>query len=183
MHQHDDLPAFHAAYLVAAILSAAIFNVGFFLLLIAVHAALDYIKYRDLMRMKVMKSIRAVAMENMVDIALLLLALTCSVYLHHTFALAFVSGALRSTLTIARAAATIIPKFEVLEHGTGIIAHVHEYLHTPNPSLGESVLRVHHWSALTIAACVTLLLVAIPLYGNQQADLVGVLQHELLLHL
>ena len=46
-HEHDDIPAFHAAYLVGTFLAAAIFNLGFFLLLIIGHMCLDVVKYRD----------------------------------------------------------------------------------------------------------------------------------------
>ena len=44
---HDELPAFHAAYLVLTFLTAALFNFGVFALLIAAHMMLDFVKYRE----------------------------------------------------------------------------------------------------------------------------------------
>ena len=43
-HRHDELPAFHAAYLVITVLCAALLSLGAFAALIVAHIALDYVK-------------------------------------------------------------------------------------------------------------------------------------------
>jgi hypothetical protein len=115
-HEHDEVPAFHAAFLVATILSASVFNLGFFAFAIAGHMCLDFVKYRDLHRMSLRQTFRAMALESIGDIALFLLALTFAVYLNHTYLLSAMSGMVRSELTLLRAFGTVLPKVRIMEN-------------------------------------------------------------------
>ncbi len=182
-HEHDDIPAFHAAYLVGTFLAAAIFNLGFFLLLIIGHMCLDVVKYRDFHGYSWYLTWKAVFMESIVDIALFLLALTFAVYLNHTFALEVVSGLVRSEMTVIRALGMLVPKIQILEHMLSLVVNFHTYLHSPHPDLSKSISRVHHWSLLTTYICLGLLAFAAVYYVRHEIDLLRVLQNELSLHL
>jgi hypothetical protein len=182
-HEHDDIPAFHAAYLVGTFLAAAIFNLGFFLVLIAAHMCLDIIKYRDLHGFGWLLTARAVIYENIVDIALFLLALTFAVYLHHTFAVIAVSGLVRSEFTIIRGLGTILPKMGIVEHTFGILLNFHAYLYSLHPDLKQPIARVHRWSSITVIICLILLGLAVVLYQGHLIDLGSVLRNELELKL
>jgi hypothetical protein len=182
-HDHDDIPAFHAAYLVGTFLAAALFNLGFFVVLILLHMCLDVVKYRDLHEYSWQMTIHAVLVESIVDIALFFIALTSAVYIQHTFALEIMSGIVRSEATLLRAVAVLVPKIEIVEHFGGILIHFKTYLHSPHPDLSVPLLRVHRWSVIVIAVCVALLFLAIPLYRGHEQTLVSLLQNELVPHL
>ncbi len=179
-HEHDQVPAFHAAFLVATILSAAVFNLGFFACAIAAHMSLDFVKYRDFHHMSLSKTCRAIARESIGDIALFLTALTFAVYLNHTFMLSAMSGMLRSELTLLRAVGTIIPKIRIMENILAIALNIHTYMHTPNPMLNRKLSRIEKCSVVTIVVCSALLIGAVFLYMSHQWDLSQVLKHELI---
>jgi hypothetical protein len=182
-HEHDDVPAFHAAFLVGTFLAAAVFNVGFGFLLVTIHMMLDYVKYRDFHMYSFADSLCASVLESLADIAILLVALTASVFLHHTFAVVFVSGVLRSGLTLAEAAVTIIPKMEVVERFLAMMLHFGAYMHASDIDLKKPLMKTHGFSLLTIATCFIFLLIAIPLYSGHEHELVNVLSRELFLKL
>jgi hypothetical protein len=99
-HEHDEFPAFHAAYIVAAIFTSLLFHLGAFLLLILFHMSLDFVKYREIHGLPLFDTFRAMILESILDIALLLFALTLSVYLHNTFLVTLSSGFVRSEFTL-----------------------------------------------------------------------------------
>ncbi len=179
-HEHDDIPAFHAAYLVATFIAAAVLNLGFFLGLILIHMSLDYVKYRDVHRYGYRQTLRAIALESISDIAFFLLALTFAVYLSHTFLLAAVSGIVRSELTILRALGTLIPKVAILEHLTIVTLRLQSYMQSEVSGFTGTLSRMQHWSLRTIALCSLLLLLSVGLYAYHQADLADVLLRELI---
>jgi hypothetical protein len=178
-HEHDDIPAFHAAYLVATFLAAAILNLGFFLGLILLHMALDFIKYRDIHKESYRLTFRAMILESISDIAFFLLALTFAVYFSHTFLLAAASGLVRSELTVLRALGTLIPKVAIFEHMVTVMVSMHSYLHTEVEGIHGPMTRVQVWSLRVSTACTGLLLLSVFLYWQGGADLVPVLLREL----
>ena len=99
-HEHDDLPAFHAVYLLLAILSAGFFNLGAFGLLIVAHMVLDVVKYRDRHGYSWHQTYDGVVRESLVDITLLLVGTVFAVYLHHSVGVASLSGLMRAELSI-----------------------------------------------------------------------------------
>ncbi len=179
-YEHDEVPAFHAAFLVATILSAAVFNLGFFAFLIIGHMTLDFVKYRDLHRMSVGMTLKAIALESIADIALFLLALTFAVYINHTYMLSAVSGMMRSQLTVLRALGTLIPKVRIMENMLSIVLNMHTYMHVTHAGLGRRLNRIEKWSLRTIAVCAGLLILAALIYHNHEWDLVQVLRKELI---
>ncbi|OGJ63141.1 hypothetical protein A3A67_01720 [Candidatus Peribacteria bacterium RIFCSPLOWO2_01_FULL_51_18] len=181
--RHDEIPAFHAAYLVATFLVAALLNLGFFLILILAHMFLDIVKYRDYHRYSWSETARGVMAENIVDIALFMLALTFTVYLDHSFALVALSGLIRSELTLIKAVGTLVPKIEILEHAVRTMVHAHAYLHEPHQDLKKPLLRIHFWSIVIILLSVIMLAGAVILYNAHEIDLINVVKNELRLKL
>ena len=182
-HEHDDVPAFHATYLVATFFVAAVFSLGYFAILIAMHMALDYVKYRDYFHFSFAFTLKAMLIESIVDIALLLLSLTFAIYLSHDLALALLSGVFRSGLTILEAFATIVPKIQIFEHVLAVFFNVHEYLYSPHVDLRRPLPMVHRLSLVSIAVTTLLLLASFVIFHSQQESLLATFSHELTLKL
>lgn len=182
-HQHDDIPAFHAAYLVSTILIAAIFSLGWFAILILLHMLLDYVKYRDYFRYGIALTIKAVFLESIIDVALFFVSLTFAVYLSTELALALASGLSRSGLTVVRALGTMVPKIAIAEHVITVIVNIHLYLYTPHPDIRRPLTKAHRFSLLTIALSITLLLASFTVFRASHADVLLVLSRELSLGL
>lgn len=178
-HEHDDIPAFHAAYLVATFLAAAVFNLGFFLVLILGHMALDFFKYREVHGFSLLRTMRAIVLESIVDIALFLLALSFEVYLSHTFLLAGLSGIVRSELTIIEAVGTLLPKVHILEHMAVIAIDVHGYLHAVHPGVSTPLSRIQKVSIVLAIICAGLLVASFFIYDGDLSHLLDVYRHEL----
>lgn len=179
-HSHDDVPAFHAVYLVSTFLAAAVLNLGFFLGLILFHMSLDYVKYRDVHRYGLKQTLRAMILESISDIALFMMALTVAVYFSHTFLLAAASGLVRSELTLLKAVGTLIPKVAILEHLVTIAVSVQSYMHSEVQGLHTPLSRMQLWSFRVCGLCSLLLIASVGLYAHHEADLVRVLLHELI---
>lgn len=179
-HEHDDIPAFHATYLVGTFLAAAVFNLGFFEILIAGHMVLDFFKYREVHGFSLSQTFKAVIIESISDIALFLLALTFSVYLSHTFLLAGISGILRSQLTILEALGTLLPKVQILEHITSILFGFHAYLHTVHPCVSGPLTRLQKMCFALAFVCLFLLALSFIAFLGQQQELFDVYKHELI---
>jgi hypothetical protein len=182
-HEHDDVPAFHAAYLVATFLVAAVFSLGYFALLIALHMALDYVKYREVFHFNLRMTFRGMFLESVVDIALLLLALTFAVYLSNDLALVALGGLIRSELTIIRMLGTVLPKIRIFEHCLTIALDVHSYLHAVHPNLRTPLTRVQIYSLVSIGATGVLLLAAPIVFHAHLADLAVIVGREFALQL
>lgn len=127
-HDHDELPAFHAAYMVLVLMAAALLNSGVFALLIAAHMSLDVVKYHDVHGFSWPATFRASFRESLTDLALLGFAIVAGVYLHHGSSIAAAGGVYRAEIVIMRALAIVIPRMEILCHVlhvfSGITAHM-----------------------------------------------------------
>lgn len=178
-HEHDDMPAFTAVYLVGTILVAALLSLGWFAIFIGVHMCLDVIKYRDLHGFTLSKTIKAVFLESVADIALFLTAMTFAVYLHHTFLLASVSGLLRSELTVIRALGMLIPETSIVQHMVVTGMNFHEYMHSVHPDVALPLSRVQRWSILTLIVTIVLLLLAVPILGAQNISVLPIIAEEM----
>jgi hypothetical protein len=111
LQEHDDMPAFHAAFLVLSVLIAALFNLGAFGLLILLHMALDAYKHRAREGRMFF-----VLRDSLPDIALLALALVFALYLHPAGGLVAASGLLRAEASITRMLGMLLPRFALLRH-------------------------------------------------------------------
>jgi hypothetical protein len=179
-HEHDSLPAFHAAYLVLVLLAAALFNLGVFAMLIAAHMALDIVKYRDLHGFSWAKTGKAVFHENLVDVTLFSIALVFSVYFHHSVGLIGVSGLFRAEMTIMWAIGTIGPKFAIMENILKIMSHVQHYLDQIHPQVHKGWRRADYFFVSCIALCAFLLAAAPLLTGAEPSVIRMVVLWELM---
>jgi len=165
------LPAFHAAYLVLILLAAAFFSLGFFALLILGHMSLDLVKYRDFHGFSWRQTCAAAFHENLIDVALLCIALVFSVYLHHSVGLIGVSGLLRAGATLLWAAGTIGPKFAILENALRMVARFQYYLDQIQPQ----ALRGWRTADYVYASCIALslfLLLAAPYITGAESSVI-----------
>lgn len=173
--RHDELPAFHAAYLVLTILIAALLNLGAFGLLIIAHMVLDTVKYREVHRMRWPETIRATLRENIFDHTLFALGFLIAVYLHHSLpSIAGISGLLRSEITIARGLGTLLPKTEILQRFLHVIFHLRHHLTQIDTPIGERFTPIERFSIVLIG-CSALLLLLAPVFlhiGNTQLLLI-----------
>lgn len=179
-HQHDDLAAFHAAYLVGTFFGAAVLNLGFFACLIAMHMCLDVFKFRDVHGFSWPNTIRAVILESLLDVTLFFVALASSIYLHHTYGLEAVSGITRSRISIAAIFAIVIPKMEILNHSLNVYLHLHRYLHDEDLHIRRRLTFIQSGCiALTLAAIVLLVLTPF-FFAHSETQLVHILEEQLI---
>lgn len=140
------LPAFHAAYLMLSVIAAAMFPLGFFALLIAIHMALDFYKCRNT---------KAVFRESLMDLTLLSLAFTACVYLSQELSMiAVLTGPARTYVTLMRGFAVLLAKLTILHHSLRILFHLETYLHTRHAGLHA------RWST-TETLCLVIVVIAV----------------------
>ncbi len=136
VREHDELPAFKAVYITLVFLIAALLNLGFFLLLILVHIALDVLKYRQ-KRLPTGKMMRAIVREHMADLLLFSTALLFAVYLHHSAGIIALSGVMQALETVLKGMLLLFARL-------GILLHIF-----PSEAAQPSRVRVRHISYST----------------------------------
>lgn len=179
-YRHDDLPAFHAAYLVLTFLAAALFNLGFFAVLIALHMALDVSKYRDVHGCSWKKTIEGVVRESIVDVSLLLMGLTVAIYLHPTLPLFIgVQGLMLAEITLLRAVGVITPKLKILYDFLKIVVHFDLYLRHVHVRIGKGASVIEYVAVLSMLVCTGLLFIAPFVLLIDPAQFLSILVDEL----
>ena len=179
-HEHDELPAFHAAYLILAFLTAGLFNLGAFGLLIGAHMALDLFKYREKHQFSWKGTFEGMVRESLMDVTLLAVGMVFSVYLHHSVGVSSVAGLMRAEVSIIRFVALLVPKIKILHHILKIMAHIHHYMEEVHPR------HRRHWSGLDylcfyfLGLCAFLLLFAAPLMNVEWSLIGSILGDELI---
>lgn len=179
-HEHDDLPAFHAGYLVLTLLVAAILNLGAFALLILLHMALDFVKYREHHGFTLARTLEGMIRESLVDIALFSVGLLFAVYFHHTVGLPGVSGLLRAEVTLVGAVAVILPKFKILHNVLKVVSHLRHYIDQVHPALYRGWSNLDHFCFFTVEVSLILIAAAPLLVGMDSDVLLFVLGRELM---
>lgn len=180
-YQHDDLPAFHAAYLVLTLLAAALFNLGFFAALIVLHMALDFFKYRDVHHYSWKKVAEGMFRESIVDVSLLTMGLAVAVYLHPSLPLFVgVQGMMLAEITLLRAVGVITPKLKILFDFIKIVAHVDLYLKHVHPRMGKSASLVEYVAMLSLCVSLGLLFIAPVVLMIDNARYLSILIEELI---
>ncbi len=160
-HQHDDLPAFHAAYLLLTFIAAALFNLGFFALLIVAHMGLDIFKYRDVHGFGWLKTMQGVVRESIVDISLLCMGMIFAMYLHPSLTgLMGVKGLMLAELTILRGIGVMAPKLKILYDLLAILSTLDQYLSKLHPRFGKKISMVEYVCMFSICISVALLIAA-----------------------
>ena len=179
--RHDELPAFHAAYLVLTILVAALFNLGTFGLLILAHMVLDTVKYREVHRMGWLDTLRATFRENLFDHTLFVLGFLIAVYLHHSLpSIAGISGLLRSEITLARGLGTLLPKTEILQRFLHVLFHLRHHLTQSETPIGERFTPTERFSIVLIGCSALLLLLAPAILHIGGTQLLLITQEEMI---
>ncbi|MBI3336506.1 hypothetical protein HYZ98_02985 [Candidatus Peregrinibacteria bacterium] len=180
-HTHDDLPAFHAGYLVLTFLVAAMFNMGTFALLVIAHMSLDIVKYREVHGYSWKRVIEGTVRESIVEVALLFTGLVFAVYFHHSVAgVAAVSGLMRAEFTVIRALGTIIPKVYILQDVLKIVAHIHHYLDSIHPCMHKEWTRLEKICLASFAASVLLLVIAPSILGLDAVIIEQIIREEII---
>ncbi|ALM09861.1 MAG TPA: hypothetical protein DEB30_01930 [Candidatus Peribacter riflensis] len=179
-HEHDDLPAFHAGYLVLTVVFAALLNLGAFALLIAVHVALDLVKYREVHSLSWARTLEGTFRESLLDLLLLSVALTFSVYLHHTIGIVAASGIVRADLTLARFAGVFLPKFEILHRFLVVLLRIGEHLRTIHIRIGQGFSAAEKLQIFLIVSTLILLLAAPTILLVSTGDLVLTVVREMI---
>ncbi len=180
-HEHDDLPAFHAAYLVLTFLAAALFNLGFFAVLIVLHMALDIYKYRDVHRLSWKRTVEGMLRESLLDVSLLLMGATVAVYLHPSLPLyAGIQGVMLAEITLLRAVGVITPKLKILYDFLKIFAHVDRYLGKKHVRLGKNVSTIELVSLLSLCVSAGLLIAAPTLLGVDMTQYLSIMLDEMM---
>ncbi len=178
-YQHDDLPAFHAAFLVGTFFAAAVLNLGFFACLIAIHMCMDTVKYREIHGYNWARTIHAACIESLTDIMFFFIALTSTIYLHHSYALSFISGLTRAELTVASIFAVLLPKMQILEHMLHVYTHINSYMHTKQASLQKGLTVMQIICVTVTVAAIVLLMLSPMLFHGSEHQLALLLNNEL----
>ncbi len=179
-HEHDDLPAFHAGYLVLTIVVAAILNLGAFAMLIVAHIGLDMVKYRDVHHLSWGRTIEGSLRESLIDVFLLTMALTFSVYLHHTIGLIAMSGVVRADLSLARLFGVFLPKFEILHRFLEMLMHIGEHMRTLHARLGKTLAAGERLTLFLLVATLIMLLSAPVILGIPTSVFAQTVSHEMI---
>lgn len=177
-YDHDEIPAFHAAYLVGTFLIAAVLNLGFFALLIVAHMCLDFVKYREYHGFSYRDTLRAMILESLSDICLLSVATVFAVYVNHTFGLAAVGGLARAQLTIIKAAGMLVPKIHILEHALIVFVNVRAYLVSAPINIKAALTHSQKWQAFITIASLTLIAIAFTVFSEHRSALLAILSRE-----
>ena len=179
-HIHDELPAFHAAYLVMTLLVASMFNLGAFALLIVVHMVLDIVKYREHHQMSWKLTLEGAFRESLIDITLLSVGLVFAIYLHYSVGVSGLSGLLRAEVTVIRAVAMLVPKLKILHDLLKAIAHLHLYLEHKHDRLKRGWNQMDMTCFFFIGISLFLIAIASTVTGVDQGTINWVLGRELL---
>lgn len=170
-HKHDDLPAFHAAYLVLTVLAAAMFNLGFFAVLIVAHMCLDVFKYREVHKLSWARTAEGVVRESLIDCTLFLMGLVVAVYLHPSLAgMMSIKGMMLAEITVLRSFGMIAPKLKILYEVIRILADIDHYLTRLHPRFGKNASMVEYVCMFSICVTLGMLVIApiILMLTNQQ---------------
>ncbi|MCB9808417.1 hypothetical protein H6770_04145 [Candidatus Peribacteria bacterium] len=178
-HEHDDIAAFHAAFLVLAFLSAGLFNLGAFGLVIIAHMSLDVVKYRERHGCTWAETTEGALRESLVDVTLLLVGLVFSVYLHHSVGVSSLAGLMHAEVAMIRSVALLVPKIKILHHFLKIVSHLHHYLEQIHPRHRAKWSGLDHLCFYFCGVSILLLVFAAPLMNVHSEVVLSILQHEL----
>ena len=177
--RHDDLPAFHAAYLAITFVAAALLTTGAFAVLVAAHMALDIVKYREIHHFSWRATAAATFRESLLDLFFLGMALTLSVYLHHATGVVAVGGLIRSEEIILRAIGTVLPRMGVLCNFLWIMSTLREHMLLVQKGIAGRWRRSEILCLLGVGAC-ALLIVAAPFILEDREAVLRILLREMI---
>lgn len=160
-HRHDNLPAFHAAYLVLTFLAAAMFSLGFFALIILAHMALDIFKYREVHGLSWKRTAEGVFRESIVDVTLLAFGVVVAIYLHPALtAVSGIKGMMLAEITVLRGIGITTPKLKILYDALKILSDIDHYLTRLHPKFGRDVSMIEYVCMFSICISLGMLVIA-----------------------
>lgn len=178
IRDHDDLPAFHAAYLLFYIAVAFLFSMGVFAILIVIHILFDFVKYHYVLQTTGRETVKGMIKENLSDCALLVVGLTVAVVFHHELGIAAVSGLFRTQIMFVRIIGTTLSKMEIIHSFLTMIFGLTDYMHKKKNISGQ-------WSPFE-KTCFIIILIGIGMYlaaplmlGIGSNDVQSVIQSEM----
>lgn len=179
-HEHDDLPAFHAGFLMLTFLCAILLPLGAFVVLVAIHALLDVYKYRDRHGYSWKKVWKGVVKEGLMDGTLIIIGFVFAVYLHHSTGIETVSMLMRMEMWMLRFFGTTIPKLTILHSFLKILSHVHHYIEQIHPRMRKGWSKLDQLCFIFIGVAVLMLVIAPVLLGVETRVVTDILRQELL---
>lgn len=178
-HEHDDIAAFHATFIVLAFLSAILFNLGAFGLVIIAHMALDTVKYRERHQFTWRETAEGVLRESLVDVTLLLVGLVFAVYLHHSVGVSSLAGLMHAEIAFIRSIAMVVPKIKILHHFLKIMAHLHHYLEQVHPRHRQGWSQLDYLCFYFCGASILLIVFAAPFMNVEPRLIQSILAQEI----
>lgn len=179
-YTHDEIPAFHASYVVLTFLMAVLFNLGAFAVLVVLHMILDVWKYKGHQQLSWKDTGEGVIRESLMDVTLLAIGFVFSVYLHHAVSLGSVSTLLRAEFGIIRSVALFVPKVKILHNFLKMIAHIHHYMMQTHPHLRTGWSGVDKFCFFVIGMSCLLLSLAAEIMHVPQSTVTDILLRETL---
>jgi hypothetical protein len=158
--RHDDEPAFQAAFFVLTFLAAALLNVGAFGVLVAIHVAMDIVKYRHVHHKGWAWTMQATFRESLIDVLLLTTALFLSVYFHESSGLLLMSGFVRFEGVMLAGIAATLARMEVLCHLLYVFSHAHTHIQNVHRGIAGPWKRLEVAALLAIALSIGLVAIA-----------------------
>jgi hypothetical protein len=158
---YEDLPAFHAAYIMLVLVFAGLANLGFFAVLIVLHVLLDFIKYRFVLVFKFLRAYFGMLRESLMDITLFFLALSTYVYLNPALpTIQILSDVTQWHVTVMRGLALLLPKLTILHHLLRVVFNLPTYMRSPHPRLREPFTLLDFICIFTFLIALVLLVLA-----------------------
>jgi len=178
---YEDLPAFHAAYIMLVLVFAGLCNLGFFACLVAVHIVLDFYKYRVRLGYRPMKALRGMMRESLLDVSLLFLALSTFVYLNPGLdSITLLTDNIQLRVTVLRGLALLLPKLTILHHSLRIAFDLPAYMTTPHSSLKKPFGIVDYVCMSVLAIAAVLIVIAPFALGLTSSQFAAMLTPEIL---
>jgi len=140
-HEHDTWPMFRIWFSVSTVAASIILNLGVFVLLVALHMALDSIKYRTKHKLAWHWVGVETLRESLMDIFFIALGLLFAIAFHHAVAIGGLGKLAEMEILLLNLVLRVGPRIKLAEHFLEIILywkHHFEKQITPHAPLSKS---------------------------------------------
>ena len=115
-HHHDEWPMFRIWFSVTTVIASIVLNLGVFTLLVALHMALDVIKYRTKHRLTWYWVLTETLRESLVDIFFIALGLLLAIAFHHAIAIGGLGKLAELEVLLLNLILRVGPRIKIAEH-------------------------------------------------------------------
>lgn len=139
-HNHDDWPLFRVWFAVATVTASIVLNLGIFTLLVAIHMALDVIKYRTKHKLSWHWVFVETIREGLIDVFFIALGLLMGIAFHHAVAIGGLGKLARLEVMMLNLILRVGPRLKIAEHLLEVILywkHHFEEQFTPRAPLNK----------------------------------------------